>query len=112
MKSLLNRQELVDSPDRHEPHVVILGAGRAKQRSGMETHGRLVPLMNELPEILGGAWRNLVEGANLVDLDFESQFTRLRESPRHHERLNEIEDVLWEHFSSLALPEGPTITTI
>ena len=110
MKSLLNRQELVDSPDRHEPHVVILGAGASKAafRHG-DANGRLVPLMNELPEILGGAWRNLVEGANLVDLDFGSQFTRLRESPSHHERLNKIEDMLREYFLSLVLPESPAI---
>ena len=110
MKSLLSRQELVDSPDRHEPHVVILGAGASKAAfQHGDADGQFVPLMNELPRILGSPWRDVVETANLADLDFESQFTRLRESARYHDRLNEIEDMLWEYFSSLALPENPTI---
>ena len=110
MKSLLSRQDLVDNPDRHEPHVVILGAGASKAafQKG-DANGRLVPVMNELPGILGRQWRDLVESATLEDLDFESQFTRLRESERHHDRLNKIEDMLWEYFSGLALPENPTI---
>ena len=110
MKSLLSRQELVDSPDRHEPHVVILGAGASKAAfQNGDANGRLVPLMNELPEILGSPWRDLVNQANLATADFESQFKRLRESARHHDRLNEIEDMLCEYFSSLGLPENPTI---
>ena len=54
MKSRLSRKDLVDSPDRNEPHVVILGAGASKAafRHG-DANGRSVPLMNELPEILG-----------------------------------------------------------
>ena len=110
MKSRLSRKDLVDSPDRNEPHVVILGAGASKAafRHG-DANGRLVPLMNELPEILGSPWKNLVENASLVNLDFESQFTRLRESARHRDRLNEIEDIMYEYFSSLALPDNPTI---
>ena len=52
---------------------------------------------------------NLVGNANLVNLDFESQFTRLRESARHHDRLNEIKDIMYEYFSGLALPDNPTI---
>lgn len=110
MKSLLTRQELVEAPVRIEPHVVILGAGASKaafQRG--DVNGRLVPLMNELPEILGDPWRELVEDANLEGIDFESQFTRLRECPRHQSRLNEIESMLLEHFSSLTLPDVPTI---
>ena len=110
MKSRLSRKDLVDSPDRNEPHVVILGAGASKAafRHG-DANGRLVPLMNELPEILGSPWKNLVENASLVNLDLESQFTWLRESAMHRDRLNEIEDIMYEYFSSLALPDNPTI---
>ena len=110
MKPLLTREDLVKSPERAEPHVVILGAGASKAAfGGGDANGRLVPLMNELPEVLGDPWRELVEGANLAGAGFESQFTRLRESATHHARLDEIESMLLDYFSSLALPEHPTI---
>ena len=110
MKSLLSRQELVDSPNRNEPHVVILGAGASKAAFPKgDANGRLVPLMNQLPRILGSRWKDLVNRASLANLDFESQFTRLRQSSMHSDRLTEIENMLCEYFSSLILPEYPTI---
>ena len=110
MKPLLTRQELVESPDRIEPHVVILGAGASKQAFQRgDANERKVPLMNELPEILGDPWRELVEGANLEGADFEFQFTKLRENATCQSRLYEIESMLLEYFSSLALPDDPTI---
>ena len=110
MKSGLTRQELVGAPCRQEPHVVILGAGASKAafRNG-DANGRLVPLMNQLPEILGSPWKALVDRANLTNVDFESQFTRLRENPRYHDELNKIEEMLCKYFSILVLPDYPTI---
>ena len=110
MRPLLTREDLVKSPDRAEPHVVILGAGASKAAfGGGDAKGRLVPLMNELPEVLGEPWRDLVEEANLTGAGFESQFTHLRESATQRARLDEIEGMLLEYFSSLALPDHPTI---
>jgi len=111
MKSHLTRKDLVTSPDdQARPHVVILGAGASKAafKSG-DANGRLVPLMNELPEVLGDPWRALVQEAGITGLDFEPQFTYLRESAAQRARLEEIENMLLEYFSSLALPDHPTI---
>ena len=110
MKSLLTREDLVKSPDRVEPHVVILGAGASKAafREG-DANGCLVPLMNELPDVLGDPWRNLVEEAKLSGLGFESQFTQLREDPTQSACLDEVEGMLLDYFSNLTLPDHPTI---
>ena len=110
MKPLLTREDLVRSPDRAEPHVVILGAGASKAAfEGGDAKGRLVPLMNELPEVLGDRWRVLIKEANLTGVGFETQFTQLRESAMHRTRVDEIERMLLDYFSDLALPDAPTI---
>ena len=110
MKLLLTSEDLVKSPGRAEPHVVILGAGASKAafRRG-DANGRLVPLMSELPEVLGDPWRNLVEQANLTGVGFESQFGQLRESAEYCAHLDEIEGMLLDYFLSLELPDDPTI---
>ena len=74
-----------------------------------DAEGRSVPLMKELPEVLGGPWRNLVEEANVTGADFESQFTQLRENPTQRAHLDEIEGMLLDYFSNLTLPNHPTI---
>ena len=111
MKPFLTRDDLVKSPDDEaRPHVVILGAGASKAAfEGGDANGRLVPLMNELPKVLGGPWRDLLKEASLPGSGFESQFTLLRENVALRPRLDEIEDILLEYFSSLELPDYPTI---
>ena len=110
MSSLLTREDLVKSPHRSEPHVVILGAGASKAAfCNGDAKGRLVPLMNELPEVLGDTWPDLVEGANLTGSGFESQFTQLRKNGTQSGGLDKIEAMLLDYFSSLALPDDPTI---
>lgn len=110
MKPLLTRENLVNSPDRAEPHVVILGAGASKAAfASGDAKGRLVPLMNELPEVLGDQWRDLVEEANLTGAGFETQFTQLRESALYRAQVDKIERTLRDYFSGLALPDDATI---
>ena len=110
MTALLSHEDLVKSPERAWPHVVILGAGASKAAFGRgDANRRLVPLMNELPEVLGDPWRELVESASVAGVGFETQFTRLHESPTHRGDLHEIEGMLLDYFSSLSLPEHPTI---
>ena len=110
MKSMLTRQELIEVPDRHEPHVVILGAGASKAAfPDGDVNGRLVPLMDELPRVLGDPWRTLVADANLQEDDLETQFARLHENKAFRPRLMVHENTLFEYFSSLALPDHPTI---
>lgn len=111
MKTELSKEELVKSPTNQDiPHVVILGAGASKAafKEG-DAKGRFVPLTNELPKILGRPWQELIEEAKLADSGFEFQFTQLRDDVTQRSRLDEIEDMLLKYFSSLTLPDTPTI---
>ena len=111
MKTELSTEELVKSPTNLDmPHVVILGAGASKAafKEG-DAKGRFVPLMNELPKILGRPWQYLIEEAHLAEAGFEFQFTQLRDDATQRSRLDVIEDMLLNYFSSLTLPDTPAI---
>ena len=65
--------------------------------------------MNELPKVLGDTWRNLGRRGESHGCGFRVQFTQLRESGAQCGRLEKIEAMLLDYFSSLALPDRPTI---
>jgi len=91
------------------PHVVILGAGasRAALPAG-DRHGFRLPLMDDLTELLD--LRSLISEAGLDPADnFERTYAKLNESSRHADVVRRIDDVVDRYFSSLALPEEPTV---
>jgi len=92
------------------PHVVILGAGASKAAfpSG-DRNGRLLPLMNDLPDILGRSWRDLVAEAKPPDEGFEAQFSWIRSHGGFIKKLQSIESRIIEYFLDLELPDRPTI---
>jgi len=92
------------------PHVVILGAGASKAtfRVG-DRNGRLLPLMNDLPQILGRAWQHLVAEAKPPDGEFETQFSWIRNHGGYEPQLRMIEGRIVEYFLDLELPDQPTI---
>ena len=102
--------ELKRAPRYRKPHVVILGAGASKAAfPNGDRNGRLVPIMQELPSILGRDWHDLLADANPPSDGFESQFAWLRRHGTYTNRLLGIEDILSDYFASLALPDVPTI---
>ena len=110
MGSVKTREDLIKSPDRNEPHIVILGAGASKAAfKDRDAKGRPVPLMEELPDILGDRWRKLIKQANLDGGNFEAQFAQLSASESHRDGLDEIKNVLWDYFASLEIPDHTTI---
>lgn len=92
-------------------HVVILGAGasKASSKDNPEKFGRSIPLMNDLPKIidldseLKGLPKTLIEG------NFEKLFSSLFETEGKSDRLTSIEKKIYDFFSSLKLPDTPTI---
>ena len=47
-----------------QPHVVLLGAGASKAAMpNGDKNGRAIPLMDELPKILGNDWKQLIDEA-------------------------------------------------
>ena len=102
--------ELKGSPRYNKPHVVILGAGASKAAfPDGDRNGRLVPIMQELPSILGRDWHNLLEDAKPPSDGFEGQFAWLRRHSTYTDRLQDIEGILFDYFATLALPDVPTI---
>jgi hypothetical protein len=92
------------------PHVVILGAGasRAAFPQG-DKNGRCLPLLEDLPEILGNSWANLVRSSRTPVVGFEAQFAWMRRHTEFAEALYLIEGQITEYFEGLELPDGPTI---
>lgn len=92
------------------PHVVLLGAGasRAAFPTG-DGKGRFVPLMDDLPRILGKPWSDLIESARPPHVGFEMQFSWMKRSGSYSAELIEIEDLIEEYFDGLQLPDTPTI---
>ncbi len=100
-----------ETPARNpRPHVVLLGAGasRASFLHG-DRNGRKLPLMDELPEILGGTWAKLASGSKAPSGNFEEQYSWMKSNIDISTELNHIEERLKGYFRALKLPDSPTI---
>jgi len=92
------------------PHVVVLGAGASKAAFPKgDKNGKLVPLLDDLPDIIGEVWEELVIDAEPPTQGFESQFAWIRGTQKHNEELSRIEELVCQYFESLELPDYPTI---
>jgi hypothetical protein len=92
------------------PHVVLLGAGasRAAFLKG-DRNGRILPLMNELPDVLGVNWNKLVTTSRVPEGDFESQYSWLKSQVKYAEELATVELRIKQYFEAMELPDHPTI---
>ena len=93
------------------PHVVLLGAGASKAAfPNGDRLGRKLPLMNNLVDVVGLG--PLIERAGKAfcgEKNFEVIYSRLVSAKEHKELLKEIENMIWNYFSSLKMPEEATI---
>ena len=105
-----SKQELINTPRFNVPHVVLLGAGASKGafQKG-DRNGRLVPLMKELPCVLGDTWNDLVRNVPRTERGFEAQFTWLRTQSKYQRRLERVEELLHCYFQDLKLPDHATL---
>ncbi len=92
------------------PHLVLLGAGasRAAFPNG-DVSGRLLPLMNDFVEII--PIRSLLEdnGINWQGKNFEEIYSNLTFDPSMSEICKELQMTIYDYFSALNLPSGPTL---
>src|SRR5439155_3185378 len=81
------------------PHVVILGAGasRAAFPHG-DRYGNRLPLIDDLPAIVGKPWHDVVKFVPPPIAGFESQFSWLRQQLKFDEALYKVERRLIEYF--------------
>lgn len=93
-----------------QPHVVILGAGASKAAFlGGDKNGKPIPLLDDLPDIIGAPWKELVTEAQPPVLGFESQYSWIRSRQLYSEKLSEIEEIVHQYFKSLEILDCPTI---
>lgn len=92
------------------PHVVLLGAGASRAAfPGGESNGHLIPLMDDFNEIvsIGDVLDPLdipYEGRN-----FEELYSELSQDKRFEGVCSRLEDVVYDYFDSLSLPDEPTL---
>jgi hypothetical protein len=108
---ILTKDKLRSKPfAQPRPHVVILGAGASK--AAMQTgdkFGNLIPLMDDLPTILGDEWEKLILDAQPPKGNFELTFSWIKNSNKYAGQLSNIEILIESYFNSLSLPDHPTI---
>lgn len=101
----------IDTVSNGYRHVVLLGAGASKASClyKAEKNGKIIPLMNDLQKVidLNDELRDLPE--ELQNKNFELIFSSLFHKEPKSIRLQTIEDKIYDYFSSLELPEEPTI---
>jgi len=92
-------------------HVVILGAGASKASclNKAEKNGKDIPLMNDLPKFidLNDELKDLSK--ELRNKNFELIFSTLFDKEPNSERLQSIEQKIYDFFRSLNLPDEPSI---
>ena len=102
---ILTKEQLKSKPvARSRPHVVILGAGATKAAIGND-----MPLMEDLPKILGTDWKELLQEAQPPQGNFEDTFSWIRKNGNFELQLSKIERLIENYFQVLKLPDHPTI---
>lgn len=110
MNDIIDLDEQIKNPNLGIHHLVILGAGasRAACPNG-DRNGKKLPLMNEMGEIINinSILTNFgfrYDGGNFEE--FYSNFIIKQNNP---ELISEIERAIYNYFSSLVIPDEPTI---
>lgn len=92
------------------PHVFILGAGasRAAFPNG-DRNGRLLPLMDDLPDVLGmkESLKSLMGDHQATG--FEELYSKLASSESHANERKRLEVAIRDYFTQLELPDQPTL---
>ena len=107
---ILTKDDLRGPPCYGRPHVLLLGAGASKAAFlNGDGNGRRVPLMTELPDIIGRPWQQLLAAADPPNVGFESQFTWLKNQQIYNDDLENIEDIISSYFLEFVLPDHATV---
>jgi hypothetical protein len=92
------------------PHVVILGAGASKAAfPDGDKNGKPLPLLDDLANIVGRTWTDVLELASPPITGFEAQFSWIRKCGKFPDELARVEALLFQYFDELELPDIATI---
>lgn len=108
---MLTKEKLKSEPSvKRLPHVTILGAGASKAAMlDGDRYGKIIPLMDDLPNILSDDWKNLIREAQPPQGNFEATFSWIKKNGKFEQPLLRIEKLIEKYFQGLELPDHPTI---
>jgi hypothetical protein len=107
MADNVSTAEEIDSIIMGRPHVVLLGAGASVAACPRgDRAGKRLPVMANLTEVvpLGDLLPPCARGEN-----FEAFYSKLAQNPDEASRCRKIEEVIYDYFDGLLLPDAPTI---
>lgn len=111
MATGLSKEEGIDQVYGGGGHVVILGAGAsiASDKRNSEKNGKTLPSMENLIDIID-LWDIFKDLSNEIDsTNFETLYSALHERDSSSKELKYVEQKVYEYFSSMKLPDEPTI---
>lgn len=109
----MTREEEIEKVHGNGSHVVILGAGAtyASTLRNPEKNGKELPLMKNVVDIvgLGSIVKGLPKEFQKLTKDFEKLYSKLSQTEEFNEEKKQIEELVYSYFSTLDLPDEPTI---
>ena len=106
----ITKSQLINKPENRGRHVVILGAGASVAAFPKgDSNWKKFPTMDNLIEVLG--LKTLLEQAEIEyqGRNFEVIYSELYAKDPKSVFLNKIEEAVYSYFSSLRLPEQPSL---
>lgn len=93
------------------PHLVLLGAGASKAAfPNGEKNGLKLPLMDNFVETVNGLSDYLGKcGIDYKGQNFEDLYNSLYEDSQYDEIRQPIEEIIYDYFAQMELPDEPTL---
>jgi hypothetical protein len=101
---------VIDKVNKNQIHVLLLGAGASKAAMpNGDKNGMPIPLMNELSHI--PQIKSLIDPKFLksAESNFEAWYSKQVRSDKFNPILQKLNDVIFNYFAKLELPDEPTI---
>ena len=92
------------------PHVVLLGAGASRAAlPGGDRNGKILPLMADFSDVLPIGQILDPLGIEHESKNFENVYSSVSKDKHLDDARIELENLIYEYFDSLRLPEEPTL---
>ncbi len=109
LENMITCDELARDVSMTRPHVVLLGAGASKAAFPYgDADGRVVPLMDDLAQVVPGLDRVLADAGIDSSRNFEEVYSGLVEAGVN-DTARSVEKLVQEYFSSLRMPSKSTL---
>ena len=106
----VNKERLINDPQRFKPHVVILGAGASRQAfPNGDANGNIIPLMNDLVNVIGIEEDFEKYNYKIEESNFELLYSKIQRENPESDLIKIIERKVFKYFDTLELPEVPTL---